>query len=53
MFVGNEDELGILDTDDQTSDKQSTVGQTEQDSTLTDPTTMKFIRWKRMGHLGL
>ena len=28
-FVGNEDELGILDTDDQTLDKQSTVGQRE------------------------
>ena len=30
MFVGNEDELGILDTDDQTSDKQSTIGQRER-----------------------
>ena len=29
MFVGNEDELGIFDTDDQTSDKQSTIGQSE------------------------
>ena len=34
MFVGNEDELGILDTDDLTSEKQSTVGQKDQDSTL-------------------
>ena len=30
MFVGNEGELGILDTDDQTLDKQSIVGQREQ-----------------------
>ena len=30
MFVDNENELGILDTDDQTSDKQSIVGQREQ-----------------------
>ena len=29
-LVENEDELGILDTDDQTSDKQSTIGQREQ-----------------------
>ena len=27
FFVKNEDELGILDTDDQTSDKQRTIGQ--------------------------
>jgi hypothetical protein len=30
LFVENEVELGILDTDDQTSDKQSTAGQREQ-----------------------
>ena len=30
MFVGNKDELGILDSDDQTSDKQGTIGQREQ-----------------------
>ena len=35
MFVGNEGELGISDTNDQTSDKQHTVGQREQDSTIT------------------
>ena len=32
MFVSNEDELGILDIDDQTLDKQSTVGQRDQNS---------------------
>ena len=30
LFVENVEELGILDTDDQTSDKQSTAGQREQ-----------------------
>ena len=30
LFVENEYELGIVDTDDQTSDKQSTPGQSEQ-----------------------
>ena len=29
LFVENEEELGILDTDDQTLDKQSTEGQRE------------------------
>ena len=52
MFVGDEDELGILDTDDQTSDKQSTVWQRDQDSTLMVQ-TMKSIRWNHKGHQGL
>ena len=30
LFVENEDELGILDTDDQTSNKKITIGQKEQ-----------------------
>ena len=36
MLVDNEGELGILETDDRTSDKQRTIGPREQDSTLRD-----------------
>ena len=35
MFVENEDELGILDTDDQTSDKQGTAEQRDYVVSLT------------------
>ena len=51
MFVGNEGELGIWDTDDQTSDKQSTVA-TKGLGLNVKGSNDEVNSWKHRGHHG-
>ena len=51
MFVGNEDELGMWDTDDQTSDKQGTVA-TKGLGLNVEGSNDEVKSWKHRGHHG-